>query len=256
MQRLGAWMRIKQFAGVVVAIMIVGGSLTLVEPSAVAAIAIAPDTLATTTAHVGEPYLATLSFEGGAAWSVASGQLPPGLSLIAGQITGVPTEGGAYTFVVNAIGTSTVQKKYTILVNPATSTGYDSRMQSVLLARDAMPPAGECNNTSYTTYAMADLWRNRNPTDVNNKLQSLKFSHFGGDPSACSAHSDQARNNLKLAYLVRGVHALQPDEQLLPRPAHARGREQSRRADVDVREQVQQEEGRARQLGHLRQRKP
>ena len=186
------------------------------RPSAVAAVAIAPDTLATTTAHVGEPYLATLSFEGGAAWSVTSGQLPPGLSLIAGQITGVPTEGGAYTFVVNAIGTSTVQKKYTILVNLPTSTGYDSRMQSVLLARDAMPPAGECNNTSYTTYAMADLWRNRNPTDVNNKLQSLKFSHFGGDPSACSAHSDQARNNLKLAYLVRAYMLYNPTSSYFP----------------------------------------
>ena len=89
-------------------------------------------------------------------------------------------------------------------------------MQHVLLARDAMPPAGECNNTSYTTYAIADLWRNRNPTDVNNKIQSLRFSHFGGDPSACSAHSDQARNNLKLAYLVRAYMLYNPTSSYFP----------------------------------------
>ena len=201
--------------------MIVGGSLTLVGSGAVGAVGavtIAPDTLATAPAHVGEPYLASLSFDGGTAWSVTSGQLPPGLSLIAGQITGVPTEGGAYTFTVSVIGSSSAQKTYTILVYLPRSTGYDSRMQSVLLHRDAKPPAGECDNTDYTTYAMADLWRDRNPTDVNHKLESLKFSHFG-DGSACSAHSDQARNNLKLAYLVRRVHALQPDQQLLSRSA-------------------------------------
>ena len=96
----------KQFVRAVVAITIVAASLTVVVPSAVGALAIAPDTLATTTAHIGEPYVAALSFGSGAAWSVTSGQLPPGLALVAGQITGVPTEGGAYTFTVSAVGIS------------------------------------------------------------------------------------------------------------------------------------------------------
>ena len=69
--------------------------------------------------------------------------------------------------------------------------------------RDASPSTTECNHTGYISYAIADLWVNRDPADVNAKLASLQFSHYGGDPSACSAHSNQARNNLMLGYLVR-----------------------------------------------------
>ena len=188
---------------VAIATAILGMCATVIAPSAVGASIISPNTLATAPAHIGDPFLAALSFENGASWSVTSGQLPPGLTLGNGQITGVPTAGGAYTFIVRATGSSTVSRKYTILVNLPTSTGYDARMHSVIFARDASPSPKACNHTSYATYAIADLWMNRNPSDVNTKLASLKFSHYGGDPSACSAHSNQARNNLKLAFLVR-----------------------------------------------------
>jgi len=171
--------------------------------SAGAAAAITPDTIATSPGHIGEPYVAVLSSTPGAAWSITSGQLPPGLSLTAGVISGVPTQAGAYTFVVQAKAGTAATKKYTILVYLPTSSGYESRAGSVIFARDASPPAGVCNQTGYISYAIADLWVNRNPSDVNAKLAALKFSHYGGDPSACSPHSNQARNNLMLGYLLR-----------------------------------------------------
>jgi hypothetical protein len=180
------------------------GVTTAISPaSAGAAAAITPDTIATIPAHIGEPYAAVLSSTPGATWNVTSGQLPPGLSLAAGVISGVPTQGGAYTFVVQAKLGTAASKRYTILVYLPASSGYESRAGSVIFARDASPPAGSCNQTGFASYAIADLWVNRNPADVNAKLASLQFSHYGGDPSACSSNSNQARNNLMLGYLLR-----------------------------------------------------
>jgi hypothetical protein len=183
---------------------ILSASLAVSAPSAGAAPVISPSTLATAPAYIGQPYVASLSYTVGATWSVVSGELPPGLTFNGGQIAGVPNQGGAYTFVVQANGIgSSAKKAYTILVNMPTSTGYDARMHSVLVGRDASPSPSACNHTGYLTYAIADLWLNRDPTDVNNKIASLQFSHIGGDPSACSAHSNQRRNNLMLGLLVR-----------------------------------------------------
>jgi hypothetical protein len=53
---------------------------------------------------VGVPYTATLAVAGGFppyVWSVQSGSLPPGLSMDAdGNITGTPTTGGTFNFVI------------------------------------------------------------------------------------------------------------------------------------------------------------
>jgi hypothetical protein len=190
----------------VVSAMLFGVTTTIATASAGAAAAITPATLATSPAHIGETYAAVLSSSLGATWSVTSGQLPPGLSLTAGVISGVPTQAGAFTFVVRAkavTDATAATKKYTMLVYLPASSGYESRAGSVIFARDASPSPAACNHTGYISYAIADLWVNRNPADVNAKLASLQYSHYGGDPSACSAHSDQARNNLMLGYLVR-----------------------------------------------------
>jgi hypothetical protein len=57
-------------------------------------------------ATAGSSYSASLFATGGTtpySWSIASGSLPPGLSLsVSGQITGTPTAPGEYSFVVNA----------------------------------------------------------------------------------------------------------------------------------------------------------
>ena len=145
-------------------------------PAADAAAAIAPSTLATSVVHVGESYLATLSFTGNTTWTVARGQLPPGLQLDGGQISGVTTQAGAFTFSVRATdGGTTATKTYTVFVLPPAATGYESRVASVLFARDAFPSPNDCNRTGYLTYGIADLWTGRNTTDANNRLASVKI---------------------------------------------------------------------------------
>ena len=75
---------------------------------------------------VGTPYDATLSTSAGTppvAWSLRTGQLPPGLALSqTGIITGTPTAAGAYTFTVQATDAAgdTPQQSYTVIIfNPA-----------------------------------------------------------------------------------------------------------------------------------------
>ncbi|MBI3532666.1 MAG: CoA transferase, partial [Burkholderiales bacterium] len=36
--------------------------------------------------------------------------------------------------------------------------GYDSRVNSVIVARDVFPSSANCNHTGYLTYGIADLW--------------------------------------------------------------------------------------------------
>jgi hypothetical protein len=211
-------MKMRRALVVAVSLAISCTSIAVSAPRAGAAGTFSPSTLASQTAHIGTPFSASLSYAAGSTFSVTSGQVPPGLSLnVLGQITGVPTQAGAYTFVVQAKSvTGTGKKAYTILVNLATATGYDARMHSVIFARDATPPPGVCNQTGYVSYAIADLWLERNPADVNAKMAALRFSHFGGDPSACSSHSDQARNNLMLSLLLRPYFLYNPASSWFP----------------------------------------
>src|SRR4029079_13920207 len=100
----------------------------------------------------------------------ASGQLPPGLALVNGNIAGVPTQAGAYTFALKATnaGASTLHT-YLLRVSPAVSSGYDSRVNSVVVARDVFPSAANCNHTGYLTYGIADLWLHHSVADADNK---------------------------------------------------------------------------------------
>lgn len=81
-------------------------SLTVAPPS----ITLSPTTLASPA--VGTAYSASVSASGGNgsySYSVASGALPPGLSLnpASGAITGTPTSGGSFTFTISAADTTT-----------------------------------------------------------------------------------------------------------------------------------------------------
>jgi large repetitive protein len=93
----------------------------------------AAGTLAITTASlpngtVGAAYSQTLAATGGTApylWALASGSLPPGLTLsTAGVMSGTPATSGSFTFSVlvadNAGGTAT--RQYTIAVSPLSIT--------------------------------------------------------------------------------------------------------------------------------------
>ena len=106
-----------------------GGASIGSAPAAVAAGTISPTPLSNAPAHTGEPYFAGLTYTGVPTWSIASGRLPPGLTLTAGMISGVPTLAGAYTFIVRADDAGNVATKaYTIRVSPPTSTNYDTRV--------------------------------------------------------------------------------------------------------------------------------
>ncbi len=77
---------------------------------------------------VGTAYSATLAATGGSGtytWSIASGNLPDGLTLDAstGTISGTPTTAGTYDFTVQVTdGTQTATKDLSIKVNASTSS--------------------------------------------------------------------------------------------------------------------------------------
>jgi hypothetical protein len=82
-------------------------------------------------ATVGQPYSATISVKGGIApfqFSIASGQLPAGLSLNAatGSISGVPLSQGTYNFTVRVTDRphdGTGSKAFTLTVEPGSTSG-------------------------------------------------------------------------------------------------------------------------------------
>jgi hypothetical protein len=202
---------------VIIAAAILAAAIAAIEPNAVAAPLISPATIATSPGHVGEPYEATLTSLDGAVWSVASGHLPPGLTLQGGQISGAPTLAGTYTFVVQAKDAAGVASKtYTIFVYPPASTGYETRMNQAIFAREISPLPSNCNHTGYLTYAISALWRDEHVDDVNSKLASLKINQIGGTPKSCNSTIDESRNNLVLSLLIRPYELYNPTSSFFP----------------------------------------
>ena len=95
-----------------------------------------PVTVTTTTlpsGTVGNVYSTTLLASGGTGttynWSIVSGSLPPGVLLdgvaqgnTAGQLLGVPTSAGTYTFTVQATGSASATASVSITVAPQAGT--------------------------------------------------------------------------------------------------------------------------------------
>ncbi len=73
------------------------------------------------SAQEGQEYSQTLMADASAVWSIASGKLPTGLALSStGEISGTPSETGAFSFTVLAVsGTLTARKDFTLTVIPA-----------------------------------------------------------------------------------------------------------------------------------------
>ena len=72
-----------------------------------------------------EPALTAAAQDAASAWTVTSGQLPPGMALSAtGQLTGTPTKAGTYTFTVRyQTGAGTVSQTFTMTIQPGRSLG-------------------------------------------------------------------------------------------------------------------------------------
>jgi hypothetical protein len=166
---------------------------------------IAPATLATNRARIGQSYHATLSFGNGTTWAVTSGELPPGLVLDRGSIKGVPTQAGEFTFAVRASASngSTSTNTYSIFVYPQPSTGYESRVNASIQDHidHPWPPMTGCtDHVGYLNYGLAALWLNKNTADANNKLAHVRITHITGEN--CGP-VDPSMANLWLGYLVR-----------------------------------------------------
>jgi hypothetical protein len=188
--------------GAIASIMLFGGLAVDTVGPATAAGVISPTTLSASPAHVGDPYLATLTFGGVPTWSLVKGKLPPGLSLGAGAISGVPTQPGAYTFTVKAVdGANTATKGYTIFVRPPASSGFDARVQTELQLRAVGAKPG-CEKTGDLSNAIATIQLGQEVADANARLAALKVTQIGSAP-ACRSGQDQSRNNLMLGLLYR-----------------------------------------------------
>jgi hypothetical protein len=103
-------------------------------------------------AITGEPYTATLTATGRSGvitWNVASGDLPPGLTLsTAGILSGTPTAAGTYTFTVAATaGATTVTKTFTLTV--IFSVSNDNAAASHALTLHAWTYNGELHIKGY-----------------------------------------------------------------------------------------------------------
>jgi hypothetical protein len=180
---------------------------------------IAPATLATTPAHVGQPYQVSLSFGSGATWSVTSGELPSGLTLVGGNISGVPTQPGAFTFAVRAIaaGGSSATKTYSIFVYPSDATGYESRMHQLIQDHvdRPWPPLTGCNDhRGYLSYGLAALWLNENTADANSKLAAVRIDRV--TDKYCTPSVNPTSTNLWLSYLVRPYFVFNASSSFFP----------------------------------------
>src|SRR5579862_6814917 len=96
-------------------------------PAAIGQITISPDSLP--NGSIGTPYTAQLSVnaQGSYTFTVASGNLPPGLGLSGqGLISGTPNQSGTYNFVAMAslpLGTNgSARKAYALFVQGAPGT--------------------------------------------------------------------------------------------------------------------------------------
>ena len=130
------------------------GNLLLVESGVQRIVAIGNAPTVTSTSlpggHVGTPYASTLAEQGGTApftWTLASGSLPPGLTLgTDGTISGTPTAVGIYPFTVmvtdSALPSGSATQPLSITVEPPYATSIINTQAGTGSFTDDITPAG------------------------------------------------------------------------------------------------------------------
>ncbi len=166
---------------------------------------ITPATLATNRGHVGQSYHAGLSFGSGTTWSLTSGELPTGLVLDRGNVTGVPTQAGEFTFAVRGSRATDRRQRRRTASSSIRQLPRDTRVAVNALIQDHIdhpwPPTTGCtDHLGYLNYGLAALWLNKNTADANSKLAQVQIAHVTGQNCA---GGDVSMMNLWLGYLVR-----------------------------------------------------
>ncbi|MFN7971749.1 MAG: putative Ig domain-containing protein [Acidobacteriota bacterium] len=130
------------------------GSRAYVIAVACATISLSPSTLP--NAAVSEPYGATITASGGLpphAYAVASGALPPGLSLdpVTGEILGTPTTGGTWSFVASATDAAGCagQRGYAIAVIAGDALAGQASVDTQVRAYDG---SGQATTVAFRAY--------------------------------------------------------------------------------------------------------
>lgn len=198
---------------------------------------LSPVTLATTPAHSGTAYSVTMSIGQTAKWSITSGQLPPGLSLNAttGLLSGTPTQADSFSFNVTATpqistkgGTTNgtpVTKTYSMLVYPASTSGYETRQNQTIQTHIDRPfPArsGCMTAVGNLYYYTASLWKNQNAAGANTDLSQLTYrqvmNNYAGSSNypTCNNKGAADSNTLWIAMLMRAYALYNPKSSYFP----------------------------------------
>ena len=149
---------------------------------------------------VNSSYTATLTASGGStpyAWSVSSGQLPPGVTLSAGgSLSGTPTNSGQFSFTVQVLDGAAPQHKATAALNLTIAAAAG---QASLTVTTTVLPAGTVN-TNYaaslnasggTTPYSWSVSSGQLPSGVN----LAAAGHLSGMPTATGSYSFSVKVN-------------------------------------------------------------
>ena len=106
----------------------------------------------------GSPYVATLDATGGTpayTWSLASGQLPPGLTLstTTGLVTGTPTTSGTYSFVVAVVDASAPSQTASATVTLSVAPAQTAPIAPLTITTTSLPTG--TTGTAYSTLLQA-----------------------------------------------------------------------------------------------------
>lgn len=149
---------------------------------------ITTDSLPTGTEEMAYPSTTLEATDGTApyTWSVTSGSLPPGLSLLGAAITGTPTADGSYNFTVQVIDNEARNstKSLTITINP-NKPGITTEFLSYGTANQAYPSTTLSVTGGLSPYTWTALGSPPLPTGLSMSVAGV----ISGTPTAAGTYS-------------------------------------------------------------------